>query len=67
MQPETRLHGAIGLAAAYLHHLRTAEPPDLVEVHSRCHVAAYIKRKHPDLKVTLYLHNDPRDMKGIEV
>ena len=66
MQPRNAwLHGRnIGLAAAYLHHLRTAEPPDLVEVHSRCHVAAYIKRKHPDLKVTLYLHNDPRDMKG---
>ena len=35
-----------------------------VEVHSRCHVASYLKKKRPDLKVVLYLHNDPRDMKG---
>ena len=59
------LHGGnIGLAAAYLHDLDMSAPPELVEVHSRCHVAAYIKKKRPDLKVALYLHNDPRDMKG---
>ena len=59
------LHGGnIGLAAAYLHDLDMSDPPELVEVHSRCHVAAYIKKKQPDLKVALYLHNDPRDMKG---
>ncbi len=59
------LHGSnIGLAAAYLHGLRDAPAPDLVEVHSRCHVAAYVKAKRPDLRVALYLHNDPRDMKG---
>ena len=59
------LHGGnIGLAAAYLHDLRLSGSPDLVEVHSRCHVASYLKKKRPDLKVVLYLHNDPRDMKG---
>jgi len=59
------LHGNnIGLAAAYLHSLQGTSAPDLVEVHSRCHVAAYLKAKRPDLRVALYLHNDPRDMKG---
>ena len=66
LQPRHRwLHGGnIGLAAAYLHHLRLSGSPDLVEVHSRCHVASYLKKKRPDLKVVLYLHHDPRDMKG---
>ena len=27
-------------------------------------MASYLKKKRPDLKVVLYLHNDPRDMKG---
>ena len=59
------LHGGnIGLAAAYLHELGRSDAPELIEVHSRCHVAAYIKKKRPDLKVALYLHNDPRNMKG---
>ena len=56
--------GNIGLAAAYLHSLRGMPSPDLVEVHSRCHVAAWLKAKRPDLRVALYLHNDPRGMKG---
>ena len=56
--------GNIGFAAAYLDSLRGVPSPDLVEVHSRCHVAAYLKTKRPDLRVALYLHNDPRDMKG---
>ena len=54
----------IGCAADYLAKIGTGAPPDLVEVHSRCHVAAYIKAKRPDLRVALYLHNDPRSMKG---
>ncbi len=59
------LHGGnIGFAAAYLHSLRGMPAPDLVEVHSRCHVAAWLKAKRPDLRIALYLHNDPRDMKG---
>ena len=59
------LHGSnIGLAQAYLRSLRGMPLPDLVEVHSRCHVARHIKAKRPDLRVALYLHNDPRDMKG---
>ena len=55
----------IGLARAYLSHLKTLrKQPDWVEVHGRCQVAAYIAKKRPDLKVVLILHNDPRDMKG---
>ena len=59
------LHGGnIGFAEAYLNMLQSQAAPDLVEVHGRCHVAAHIKAKRPDLRVALYLHNDPRDMKG---
>lgn len=59
------LHGGnIGFAEAYLNMLRGEAAPDLVEVHGRCQVAAHIKAKRPDLRVALYLHNDPRDMKG---
>ena len=59
------LHGHnIGLGKAYLYHLKNRQPPALVEVHSRCQVASYIKRQRPDLNVALYLHNDPREMTG---
>ena len=51
-----------GLGKAYLHHVKSRQAPALVEVHSRCQVAAYIKRQRPDLNVALYLHNDPREM-----
>ena len=54
----------IGLAAAYLDLIHTTGIPDLVEVHSRRHVARYLLQKHPSLNVTLYLHNDPRQMRG---
>ena len=54
----------IGCAADYLAQIEKNGAPDLVEVHSRCHVATYIKQRHPYLRVSLYLHNDPRDMKG---
>ena len=54
----------IGLAAAYLDLINATGVPDLVEVHSRCHVARYLVQKRPSLNVTLYLHNDPRQMKG---
>jgi glycosyltransferase involved in cell wall biosynthesis len=55
----------LGLARAYLKHLKTLpKQPDLVEVHGRCHVAAYIAKRRPDLKIVLILHNDPREMKG---
>lgn len=56
--------GNIGLAEAYLHQLDEMALPDLVEVHGRCHVAHHIKARRPDLRVALYLHNDPREMKG---
>lgn len=54
----------IGCAADYLVQIENAGKPDLVEVHSRCQVATYIKQRRPDLRVSLYLHNDPREMKG---
>ena len=54
----------IGLAAAYLDLIHKTGAPDLTEVHSRCHVAHYLVQKLPSLNVTLYLHNDPRKMKG---
>ena len=54
----------IATAAGYLGHIATHGAPDMIEVHSRCHVADYIASKRPDCAVTLYLHNDPRDMKG---
>ena len=52
-------------AKAYLGHLETAKTqPDIVEVHGRCQVAHIIAKARPDLKVILYLHNDPRTMRG---
>ena len=54
----------LGFANAYLHMIRDARAPRLVEVHARCHVAAHIAKKRPDIRVALYLHNDPREMKG---
>jgi len=56
-----------GFVRAYLAHLRQrpdSERPDLVEVHGRCQVAKQIKQQHPNIKVSLYLHNDPSQMKG---
>ena len=54
----------IGLAAAYLDLIKGTGLADLVEVHNRCQVARYLIQKRPSLNVTLYLHNDPRQMKG---
>ena len=54
----------IGLARAYVQKLNIIPRPDLVEVHGRAQVARYVCQKRPDLPVILYLHNDPRDMKG---
>lgn len=55
----------IGLARAYLHHLKTTGiTPDWVEVHGRCQVAAYLAKARPDLKIVLILHNDPQQMKA---
>ena len=56
--------GNIGFAEAYLRQLDEMALPDLVEVHGRCQVASHIKARRPDLKVALYLHNDPREMKA---
>ena len=58
-------HGRnMGLAKAYLNHLDGRPDPALVEVHGRCHVAAHISAIRSDLPIALYLHNDPRGMKG---
>ena len=54
----------IGLAASYLDLINATGVADLVEVHSRCQVARYLLQKRPSLRVSLYLHNDPRQMKG---
>jgi len=56
----------LGLARGYLDHIRLHGKPDLLEVHGRLQVAAYISTKRPDLALGLYLHNDPRNMKGGE-
>ena len=53
-----------GLLMAYLSQIKNYQVPDLIEVHGRCHVAAQIMKKRPDIPVSLYLHNDPRTMKG---
>jgi glycosyltransferase involved in cell wall biosynthesis len=54
----------IGCAADYLAQIKQTSAPDLIEVHSRAPIATYIKKHRPDLNVSLYLHNDPRDMRG---
>lgn len=54
----------IRFANAYLKHIAATTMPDIVEVHSRCHVAGYLARKNKNLNIVLYLHNDPRTMKG---
>ena len=56
----------IGFAMAYLRQLNQHPKPDLIEIHGRCNVASYIAAKRPDIPVTLFLPNDPRDMKGIK-
>ena len=54
----------IGLASAYVQKLNLIPRPDVVEVHGRAQVARFVCQKRPDLPVILYLHNDPRNMKG---
>ena len=54
----------ISLARAYVQKLNMVPRPALIEVHDRAQVARYVCQKRPDLPVILYLHNDPRDMRG---
>ncbi len=54
----------IGFAAAYCDHLKHNSLPDLIEVHGRCNVAAYLLKKKPSIPVSLYVYNDPREMAG---
>ena len=49
---------------AYLNRIKNYQAPNLIEVHGRCHIAAQIMKKRPDILVSLYLHNDPLTMKG---
>jgi UDP-glucose:(glucosyl)LPS alpha-1,2-glucosyltransferase len=46
--------------------LRTLDAlaPDLVEIHNRPDVAARICRRFPAHRIALFLHNDPRRMRG---
>ncbi len=55
-----------GFFYGYLKHLKAnpEQTPELVEVHSRCQLARQLKTARPDLKVSLYMHNDARDMQG---
>ena len=55
----------IGLAASYIAKMAQSKSPDLVEVHNRCHVARYMAENlGREANVVLYLHNDPRTMRG---
>ena len=54
----------IGFAAAYCDHLKCNSLPDLIEVHGRCNVAAYLLKKKLKIPLTLYIYNDPREMAG---
>ena len=54
----------IGFAAAYCDHLKHNSTPDLIEVHGRCNVAAYLLKKKLKIPLTLYIYNDPREMAG---
>ncbi len=54
----------IGFAAAYCNHLRYNSAPDLIEVHGRCNVAAYLLKKKLKIPITMYVYNDPREMAG---
>jgi len=55
-----------GFLKAYLAYLKThpQQTPDLVEIHSRCHLAREMKIARPDIAVSLYMHNDARYMRG---
>ena len=55
-----------GFLKAYLAHLKNnpLQTPELVEIHSRCHLAREMKVARPDLAVSLYMHNDARMMRG---
>ena len=55
-----------GFLYGYLKYLKAhpEQTPELVEIHSRCQLARQLKTTRPDLKVSLYMHNDARDMQG---
>ena len=54
----------IGFAAAYCDHLKYNSTPDLIEVHGRCNVAAYMLKQKLKIPIALYVYNDPREMAG---
>ena len=49
------------MGRAYLNEPRNA---DIIEVHGRPQIALQIAKARPESQVILYLHNDPRTMKG---
>ena len=53
------------MAESYLAKLEASDKkPDIIEVHGRAFIAQKIAKARPDIPVILYLHNDPRTMKG---
>lgn len=50
--------------AAKLAHILSRMPPGLIEVHNKPDVALWLARFFPHRPVTLFLHNDPRTMRG---
>ena len=55
----------LGLARSYIANLKKrTSRPSLIEVHGRCNVARFIAKNCSTNKVALFLHNDPRKMKG---
>ena len=54
----------IGFAAAYCNHLKYNSLPNIIEVHGRCNVAAYLLKKKPTIPISLYVYSDPREMAG---
>ena len=55
-----------GFLYGYLEHLKAhpEQTPELVEIHNRCQLARQLKTARPDLRISLYMHNDARDMQG---
>ena len=55
----------LGLAHSYIAHLKKQNrQPSLIEIHGRCQVAQFIAKNCDNIKVALFLHNDPRKMAG---
>jgi glycosyltransferase involved in cell wall biosynthesis len=60
----SRLAPLAGRYAAGVARVLRALRPDLIEVHNRPEVARALARRFPRIPVLLFLHNDPRGMRG---